>query len=676
VSLRFGTVSTAHRVLTLRHLTVYNGPATPFQQVLSWLCNRRDYFTAASIALDLLNDPESLYHLWKHAEKIDEEDEQNKLDGLLDGIIPIKTVETDEQKEQPADPILVQLADMTVGCLTKGGLAMSKTLKKFLQNDNNYDPARACLMLAATTARSVSDDPSSVKDTMGEKVDASENIDNVLWPVQCLLQIGVSRDYLSTCLVMLNVTIPDELRRRPRHGTMKMSTPSMELTKSLITLILTCDNPDAIDLLLGLVDDKSRGRFWPSLDHETRLELSLIGINERYSLLKELEVRSWVREELRNVLKDSTTENTIPTDWLRELAAACLHNAGCDLPDFVLDPSNTSVLSESSAVTDDNDGLEQHKIEIVETRSALMFGGGSGLDFDLLIPCLLLLQNRRAVWRGDGEYVSTQSLLDATCYLAGRDTKDHEQEPLFDGPTVMRQCALAGNVRAAANLIGGTNGFVLRCCGILMVEIQVSMEDAEHFVLEDRMSLDIVEKSERFQSYEFELTDSHRELLWMLDEHVLSIRTFGEFETTHLRGRVDPVFCSRSIFRAWLCLTYSVREYGSAWLVQWLRGRLGIRDAALGEPPSPSPYRLACAALVQALVWPSRPGISADDAIASGQMLGQLLGLENNFLLELSYSCCGLVESVPSEVADEVVRLSEMPTSRVAVLDGISRIVS
>ena len=48
---------------------------TYFQQVLSWLCNREDYFCAASIALDLLHDADSLFHLWKHAEKIDEEDE-------------------------------------------------------------------------------------------------------------------------------------------------------------------------------------------------------------------------------------------------------------------------------------------------------------------------------------------------------------------------------------------------------------------------------------------------------------------------------------------------------------------------------------------------------------------------------------------------------------------------
>ena len=41
-----------HYILSLRQIVVENGPASPFQQVLSWLSNREDYFTAASVALD------------------------------------------------------------------------------------------------------------------------------------------------------------------------------------------------------------------------------------------------------------------------------------------------------------------------------------------------------------------------------------------------------------------------------------------------------------------------------------------------------------------------------------------------------------------------------------------------------------------------------------------------
>ncbi len=144
-----------------------------------------------------------------------------------------------------------------------------------------------------------------------------------------------------------------------------------------------------------------------------------------------------------------------------------------------------------------------------------------------------MLHSRSAVWR-EGKYVSTQSLLDTTCYLAGRHT---EEEPrfVFDGATVIRQCALVGNVRAGANLIGGKNGFVLSCCDVIMLELQVSMEDAEAFFLNDELSMRVIQESSRYQQDRFVLNDSHRQLLWLLDEHVLSIRTYGEFDSVHVQ---------------------------------------------------------------------------------------------------------------------------------------------
>jgi hypothetical protein len=145
VNIRLGKLSDPHYILTLRQLVVQNGPASPFQEVLAWLSDQEDYFTAASIALDLLQDTDTLFHLWQNAEKIDEVDEQTKLEGLLDGIVPLDEDYFSEDKSN-FNPTLVQLADMTVGCLIKGGLCMSKTLKKFLNQNKYYDPARACLM--------------------------------------------------------------------------------------------------------------------------------------------------------------------------------------------------------------------------------------------------------------------------------------------------------------------------------------------------------------------------------------------------------------------------------------------------------------------------------------------------------------------------------------------------
>jgi hypothetical protein len=646
---------------------VENGHASSFQQVLSWLSNREDYFCAASLALDLLKDADSLSHLWRHAEKVDEDDEQSKLEGLLDGIIPINAVDNSSEESQARHTeTLTQLADMTVGCLTKGSFSMSKTLQKFLQHNHFYDPARACLMLVATTASAVSDDPESVASAMGETLfDASH--DDLLWPVRCLLEIGVARGYLLTALVLLNVTIPDELRRRARQGhASSVSLPPMDLCKKLVTLIVA-SSPDAAEILLGLVDDQSRSRFWQSLDHEAKLVLSLTKIQDKWPLLRHSEVRDWAREELHKCMRNehSATMNVfeiMPTHWLEELCVACLQNAGCDLSELVVEPTAppSAAASETDSEFDEDsaiDGLEKHKQEIVETRSALVPATGSGgLDFDLLIPCLLLLEIRKTPWR-EGNYVATQSLLDAVCYLAGRHNKD---EPLFvfDDATAMKQCALSGNVRAGANLIGGKNGFVLSCCDILIQELSMSMEYAESFFLKDKLSIDIIKSFEGKDGSSseidepFELRDAHRHVLWLLDEHVLSVRTYGEFETLHIRGRVDPVFAARCAFRAWLCLTAAERRKGTAWLESWLRWRLGIHEEKV------SCHRLVCAAIARALVW-SANGRAPMESVDSGQMLGHQLKMESKFLVQIAQSCCGLVESVPHSVAEEIIHHAE-----------------
>ena len=63
---------------------------------------------------------------------------------------------------------LTKLANMTVGCLTKGGFAMAETLEHFLEHDRHYDPARVSLMLVAAVACTLSDDEDIVRKSMGE----------------------------------------------------------------------------------------------------------------------------------------------------------------------------------------------------------------------------------------------------------------------------------------------------------------------------------------------------------------------------------------------------------------------------------------------------------------------------------------------------------------------------
>lgn len=700
-------------LFSLRQLVVKNGPESPFEQVLAWLAKGGDYFTAASIALDLLQDGDTLLHLWRNAEMVDEEVEETKLDGLLDGIAPIQLVDEQNTTNRSSSVYVVHLADMTVGCLIKGGAPMAETLRLFLKENRYYDPARACLMLAATTAR-----------LLGEKLIGGGDMDvDVLWPVDCLLQIGRARDYLDTVLLLLNVTIPDELRCRPES--IDQQQLYLHITLKLVAMIVSYDL-SAIDLLLELKDEESHVGYWKSLSNGTQMELSLIEVDSSFPMIQNPEVRAWVREGLNLCLKN---ENDLSSAWIQRLTTACLVNAGCELSDFQmelepthkqtsfdsLEGANTGTAlsragrGESLNIEDDDERLMTLKMKMIETRNALVASSdGYSLDFDLLIPCLLILESRNAPWLNSKQsvsenvkYVSTQTLLDAACYLAGRrpnapavittaKKEDHaDDKPFlfaeFDSSTAMKQCYLAGNVSAGAYLIGGKNGFVLHLCQMLYENMGVSISDGERLILNDNLDLRLID-SAKVELSSFELTDTHRRLLLLLDEHVLSVKTFGEFETIHIRGRVEPVFAARSVFRAWLSLSYGDKRASSNWLCQWLSRRLEIGEFAVGAEsqsrlgsdrakqtaPSMSSstdggsaswprHRLACAAIARSLIWSSVSGEADTDDYdgggsgsgnstsgdASSLLLANVMEMEKKFLIEVCEACVGLVESVP-----------------------------
>ena len=98
---------------------------------MSWLCQRRDYYTAASVALSLLDDAVAVYELCGIVPKsTDEELTHHK--GLLDGIKPLGD-------DSSHGETLTSLADMAVGCMIKGGVSMSKTLDGFLSRVSVHD---------------------------------------------------------------------------------------------------------------------------------------------------------------------------------------------------------------------------------------------------------------------------------------------------------------------------------------------------------------------------------------------------------------------------------------------------------------------------------------------------------------------------------------------------------
>ena len=124
-TIRFGA---QYLSLTLRTNTITNPISTPFNQVLGWLCQRRDYYTAASVALSLLDDADAVYELCGIPKSSEEELLHHK--GLLDGI---KRLEGESAPQKNVSETMTSLADMAVGCLIKGGVSMSSTLEGFLE---------------------------------------------------------------------------------------------------------------------------------------------------------------------------------------------------------------------------------------------------------------------------------------------------------------------------------------------------------------------------------------------------------------------------------------------------------------------------------------------------------------------------------------------------------------
>ncbi|KAI2489820.1 hypothetical protein MHU86_24755 [Fragilaria crotonensis] len=567
------------QVFSLRHCFVRNVEATPFYHVLSWLSQREDYFTASCIALGLLGDVESWHELklLKCTGEDDYDDDQDSLE-LLSERWPCHV----------------------------------NDLGFLLRRNTDYDSAKAELMLAAVTTRCVSREPETVNIAMGSGYEYSENSnpEDLLWALRALLSVGVARDELSRAIVLVNVAMPDELRyRKPTSSDAR--SPPLDFCKAMVSTIISA-SPDAASLLLGLVDEESRKRYWRSLSREAQLEFALIDVDDKCPLLCQEEVRIWALKCLDECVTQEASPTAVnlndlmPTSWLRRF------------PD------------------DDDEGTLNYVTEFANIQQALTATSSSGgLDFDLIIPALLILQQREMTWNEEA-VVSTQRVLDAACYMAGR--HGHCTFP-FDGSTVMRQCVSASNVAAGANLLGGTNGLVLSCCDILIQGAALDMATAESYILDDNLSPAVLTSREADRENAFAITDGHRQVLWLLLNHVLNVRTFGEFRPIHMRGKVDPVFAAQACLRTWLALSSSTDS--TPWLVKWLRRNLEIDGEKI------SPKRLACAALTRVLMWPTSDQ-STDE-------LATIIGVESTFLVQLAQSCHGLLETVPQSVAEDII---------------------
>jgi hypothetical protein len=545
------------RTLTFRTNIVTNPLTTPFDQVLAWLCQRRDYYSAASVALSLLDDFEAVYEL--RGVPRDKSEALISHQGLLDSVTPLANA--GDPDHVMYTNTLTSLADMTVGCLIKGGSSMASTLEGFLFRNKLYDSSRASLMLVGTIALVISS--ASPIDSQHDK--ESRNIvdllsraespsETVLWPVKCIMIMATARDCLSSALLMLNATIPNELRWRPPHvrGVATAPRPPLGLFLAIVDIILESTS-DATRFFLDLIDEESGFAYWFSIEDDTRLALSLFSIHGKHVMIQQPEVRAWILERLKVVIETTNDrtygDHNLPDDWLREVIAGVFCNAECDIG-LGLEGIRNSAMGPSLCA--DNECYRQEMLCVQDLLIAKE--GSGGLDFDILIPSLLLLCTRDQDWR-EGSSISTQILLNTVCDLAGRKT-NVDPRFLFDARTVMRQCGLAENIQAAAFLIGGRNGLVLECADLLITNVGISMRDAE-IALFGGSLVDLKEMlavwhrdhspEKRVSSLsEWTPSTSHHHILWLIQHHVLNVSTYGEFDSPSTRGKINPVPAGRT----------------------------------------------------------------------------------------------------------------------------------
>jgi hypothetical protein len=267
-------------------------------------------------------------------------------------------------------------------------------------------------------------------------------------------------------------------------------------------------------------------------------------------MIQQPEVRHWIVDRLKKEIESSTQrtfdDSYLPDEWLREVISGVFCNAECDICLGLEAMQKTTV--EPNVCLEE---FECYREDMICVQDLLIpHRESGGLDFDILIPSLLLLSLRGRHWR-EGSSIQTQILLNTVCDLAGRKTPCTPWF-LFDGRTVMRQCALTGNVQATSFLIGGRSGLVLECADLLIAKIGLSMKESEIALFggslaelkELKMSWDRKHNTDN-SSHSWCPTRSHRHILWLIQHHVLNVRNYGEFDSPSIQGKANPVTAGR-----------------------------------------------------------------------------------------------------------------------------------
>lgn len=635
--------------VSMRRKAIFYSPTTRYKDVIAWLFEKKDFITATVIALKLVGDSETIYDL---ENVFSVKNGQGWLDGITE-----QSLETDEHafnsrrsrtseslstavsyRESARRRTQIHLSNLVVKSMINGGSTLSHALEKFLGRNEYYDSEISCSLLVSEMTKTIENFRTiDLSHLATYSYDPMESENHALWPIQCLLRIAVSRDCMQFALGLLNDSIPEELRHRCRTEDENSPRSSLMLSKSIISMILASSDI-AGSVLMDLYEKETDSRFWESLDDPTKLSLSILHVQGRYPFLREKDVRDWAIKILHSVTdmgeRDDKNEEdlkSVPTEWLREVCTGVLSNAGCDLSQTIL--FTPALLVDGICVSEKTNAFvyQQLKEEEEDLYDYLTAAPGcGGIDFDIIIPSFLILEDRNAHWISN-EKVPTQAILNVVCVLAGRHSTEEPKFP-FDSKSVMKQCVKMNNAQSGANLIGGQDGLFLKCAYILSTEYSLSMKDAE-MILRRPFEKKPSDGNEILSTdmSPFELTETHKTLIFELEKYCLRAKKFGDFYKDETCGNINPVFAGRICLRTWLELG---NKYPSSlsWLQTWLADRLNIG----GDIPA---NRLPSAAIVRSLLWNN----SKED---ESEALAVSFGFDLNFLVQLAKNPLGLLESV------------------------------
>jgi hypothetical protein len=666
--------------LSMREKVVSSHLSSSYNDVISWLCSQQEYCTAAAIAIGLLHDNEGLADLdVVIISTCNDSHDASHRDEILESITPLDVHAHDNtsssrrsraseslstaisQHDLRRQRIMVDLSNTAVSCLVHAGSKLSSVLDKFLGRNEYYNEIAACRTLvlnASSTIKNVGCD--DMRHLAPYSYNPMESEDHSLWPIQCLLRVAVNRGCMDSALQMLNETIPDELRHRSIHVYEEDENSyrnTLKLSKSIISMIMA-SSKYAGRVLMGLREHSTDKLYWESLDDETRLSLSMLHVQGRYPLLREPEVRAWTLQLLHRsatlLTSDASAdyEVVVPSDWLKEMCTGVLSNAGCDFSQTILFTPALSIEGVQSIGTD-----EKHMFKYLQEEEEDLYDyltaapGYGGIDFDIIIPAFLILEDRKMHWLGNDK-VPSQTILNIVCDLAGRHSSEEPKFP-FDSVAVMKQCVKMKNAEAAANLIGGHSGLVLKCAQILASESNITIQAAERLLRSDnnappspKLPIRVYESS---GEEVFALTEGHESLLWLLEKHTIRVKKFGAFYIEESRGQIDPVFAARACLHTWLHLM-ALYPTSGRWLEQWLQERLDRENTR-----NNTSNRLPSAAIIRALLW-TEATPRVHQSMNETSVLAISFGFSLPFLVNLTQSPFGLLECIPpAEIPEEAL---------------------